>query len=248
MITPFIIAGVLILVSFAVLLKFEEHAPAGYECEPGPHMEIQPTAIIFPCPASMSVLGPRKGDKAEGPMMPPTVPRERNDGNGSSEYRISDRRGGLFILDERLAPTCWVFEVKTMAGATIGRLNLTISEQVGSIVEMMILSGQPRDMPRGSRRRSLSIFSARRPVDYRGRGLGSLLMLHALQKACDHRLHGFIGQIPDNSGMLAWYTNLGFSCHACDVGLTVWRRTFGSSALVSRCSPVALVASDNERV
>jgi GNAT superfamily N-acetyltransferase len=245
MITPFIIACILFLAAFVALLKMAEHAPTGYEDEQGLHLGFEPAAVIFPCPASMSALGPLNGDNAEWPIMPPTAAGERNDGNARMEYRISDRRGELFVLEERLTPACWTFEVRTMAGAAIGRLNLAVSGQVGRIAEMTILAGEPDATPRGSGHRRLRLFSAECPVDYRGRGLGSLLMLHALQKACDHGLHGFIGQIPENSCMLGWYTSLGFSVHTCDEGLTVWRRTSGSSVSVSRCSRVPLVASNN---
>lgn len=133
---------------------------------------------------------------------------------------IRDRWGRPYVMRGEFGPNEIRYRLSTLQGATIGRVELTISGQTGCLVDLHITDGAAPWLPRVFRRRLVRLFPRWSATGHRDRGLGSLLLIYTLKTACDLELRQVAVAHPVPATAAGLFRNLGFTIHPTDTGLT----------------------------
>lgn len=140
-------------------------------------------------------------------------------------HPVRDRKGSPFVVTELLNVKQWRLEMQTPQGYTVGHLHVQIADRIGRIDKLFISDESILRLPTWLSRPLGCLCLPWLRTGYRNRGLGSLLLIHGMQVACELRLRGLLATIPTNdANVLRLFKNLGFSAHQCDTGTSVWYR------------------------
>lgn len=124
---------------------------------------------------------------------------------------VRDRRGRSYMLHGSIEISRSRFTVHTAEGEQVGELILTTEGSTGRITRLHLAKRSPHWVP-GKVATLLARLGAKRVAhSHRGRGLGSLLVLHALRTACDLRLAEVRVPAPIPVSAHGLFRNLGFS-------------------------------------
>ena len=146
-------------------------------------------------------------------------------GTGSFQSAIHDRRGSPFVLKGCIGASEWKLEIETLDGDAVGSLEMEIENGIARIEHLHVCEVGPAVAPRWIKTLWRVLRRPPPTAVYRNRGLGSLLVIHAIDAVRSHRLHGIVAWIPASTALLGWFQKQGFSSHPCDNGFAVWRRT-----------------------